>query len=371
MRCSFLLIAAGLGLAIPSVAESAQPLTAAITTLPSAAEVLTHYVRALGGAAAITRHDSRVSVTEYRTTRRPGVFKSVNYDRPFKSRSLTTAPDGTESSGGYDGDRSWSYDAEHGLSFDQGDAVLSARRDADMYYATRVQDYFISLRTVGIETFGGKRCYHLEGVTNWHTPNNQFYDVDTGLLVGYHFDSAWRGGPGDTIFLVSDYKEFDGTLMPTKFVTIDPKGTGTTTLVSVRNASIPDAVFAPPFVFKPEDHPVACPAGTQPKNGCLAVSGKSDDAASPWSGFARTAYLDGPGPGAPEGCIVVSTRGELDSTRGSLHFTAEGHYCPKVDVAQYRYTLDAAEARQFGLPPHGILDYDGPKGTETYVVSPE
>ena len=54
------------------------------------------------------------------------------------------------------------------------------------------------LELAGVTDFEGHRCYWLHGTTNWGKDNNQFYDVTTGLLVGYRFEddaskATWIG----------------------------------------------------------------------------------------------------------------------------------------------------------------------------------
>jgi hypothetical protein len=41
----------------------------------------------------------------------------------------------------------------------------------------------------GVVDFEGRRCYWLHGITHWRKDNNQFYDVETGLLAGYRYQS--------------------------------------------------------------------------------------------------------------------------------------------------------------------------------------
>lgn len=39
----------------------------------------------------------------------------------------------------------------------------------------------------------GRPCYHLKGINTWGKVNEHFYDTETGLLLGYAFNTAWRG----------------------------------------------------------------------------------------------------------------------------------------------------------------------------------
>lgn len=61
----------------------------------------------------------------------------------------------------------------------------------------------------GVTSFEGRTCYWLHGTTRWGKDNNQFYDVQTGLLVGYRFQADPSAGM--TVVLFQDYKGFGGS----------------------------------------------------------------------------------------------------------------------------------------------------------------
>jgi hypothetical protein len=119
-----------------------------------------------------------------------------------------------------------------------------------MYYPARVLDYFSSMEVVGVADFEGHPGYHLKGTNKWGIVNEQFYDANTGLLVGYKFNSAWRGGAGDKIEVFSDYKEFGGRLMPTRDAHNSAEGVQVQTTTSVTFDDVPDSAFALPEAIK-------------------------------------------------------------------------------------------------------------------------
>ena len=56
--------------------------------------------------------------------------------------------------------------------------------------------------------------------------NDHFYDVETGLLTAYEFESEGGGAPALTHEIFLDYRPMDGVLVSTKrVVKIKPKGT--------------------------------------------------------------------------------------------------------------------------------------------------
>ena len=132
----------------------------------------------------------------------------------------------------------------------RGDEAKSVARDADMYYHLHVTDYFKSFNVVGVQEFNGRPCYHLKGVNNWGRINEHFYDQQNGLLLGYAFNTAWRGGKGDATETFEDYKDFGGVLMPTKAISRDGDDLAITLTTSVTYDDVDDSVFALPEAVK-------------------------------------------------------------------------------------------------------------------------
>ena len=70
--------------------------------------------------------------------------------------------------------------------------------DTDLQYALHQPDYFLDFEFAGVSDFEGRRCYWLHGTTHWGKDDNQFYDVETGLLAGYRFQSDNSSSVADT-----------------------------------------------------------------------------------------------------------------------------------------------------------------------------
>ena len=106
------------------------------------------------------------------------------------------------------------------------------------------------MEVVEVSDFEGHTCYHLKGINKWGKVNEHFYDTTTGLLMGYRFNSSWRGGSGDESEVFSDYKDFDGWLMPTQAAHKSADGTQVETVTSVSFDDVADAVFTLPDAIK-------------------------------------------------------------------------------------------------------------------------
>jgi hypothetical protein len=226
-------------------------------TLPSPTEIVAKYDQALGGEAALRRH---ISSTMKGTREVHGPTKVVTLpfifyaSTPYLRLEKTSLPDHKGAVlNGFDGELAWSFDPRSGPTIATGDERESVKRDADFYYPLDELTWFKSIETVGLEEYEGQRCYHLHGINNWGKPNDHFYDQKTGLLVGYEFDSEWRGGPGLTHEIFSDYQKVDGVLVPMKqVIKIKSKSGSDWTVLQVLTYSsvtfndVDRAIFTPP-----------------------------------------------------------------------------------------------------------------------------
>jgi hypothetical protein len=227
------------------------------SALPAAKEVVARYDKALGGEAAIRRHTSS---TMRGTLEVQGATLPFTYydSAPYLRLEKVTFPGGVgDVLNGFDGELAWGFDPRSGPQIDTGDDRESAKRDADFYYPLDELTWFKSMETVGIEDFEGRRCYRLHGINNWGKVNDHFYDVETGLLTAYEFESDAGGAPALTHEIFLDYLPMDGVLVSTKqVVKIKPNGASDwNVLLTLKYASITfndvdPAVFAPPQVVR-------------------------------------------------------------------------------------------------------------------------
>lgn len=220
------------------------------TSLPTAAEVLNHYVAATGGREALLRHKSVTVHGRYQDRANHLDIQTIGYSKNLKAMQKAFLPGGKLYQAGYDGHVAWDMDPSGKVTIHHGDDAKSIARDADMYYHLHVLDYFKSMNVVGVQKFGGHDCYALKGVNKWNQPNEQFYDKDSGLLIGYLFDTKWRGGPGETTQLFEDYKDFGGVLIPTKSTGRDANSVTISLVTSVTYDDVDDSVFLLPDEVK-------------------------------------------------------------------------------------------------------------------------
>jgi hypothetical protein len=210
--------------------------------------VLEKYKQALGGVDAIRKVQSETRRGEAEGSGMEGKITFVSYSKPFKSLNKVHRPDGREITSGFDGSTSWEVGPD-GASIDKSIPLESVRRDADLQYALHQPDYFRKFELAGITDFEGRRCYWLHGTTHWGKDNNQFYDVETGLLAGYRFQSDDASSAPVTL-LFQDYKSFGGPLVATKSISRMGSQSQTATCKSVSYEPLPDSMFELPQAVK-------------------------------------------------------------------------------------------------------------------------
>jgi hypothetical protein len=226
--------------------QPSPPQNASERKLPSVAEVLERYVNATGGREALLRHKSMTLHGRYEIPAKKRSIATVFYTKQDKGLWKFMLPHGKEQISGYNGKIGWDVDPSGKVTLHKGDDAKSMARDADMYYHLHVMNYFRSMEVVGMKEFNGRQCYHLKGVNNWGKVNEHFYDKETGLLQGYAFNTAWRGGKGEATMTFDDYKDFGGVLMPTKTTSRDGDDITISVITSVTYDDVDDALFALP-----------------------------------------------------------------------------------------------------------------------------
>jgi hypothetical protein len=214
--------------------------------LPSVEKVLERFVKVSGGRDALLRHKSMTMHGRYQESARNLDLATAFYTKDGKMLQKIIFPDGREDLSGYDGQTAWDLDAHGKVSIHEGDEVKTIARDADMYYHLHVMNYFRTMEVVDVKEFNGRPCYHLKGVNNWGKQNEQFYDTENGLLLGYAFNTAWRGGKGDATETFEDYKDFGGVLLPAKDTSRDGDTLAVSFITDVTYDDVDDALFQLP-----------------------------------------------------------------------------------------------------------------------------
>jgi len=212
-------------------------------------QVLDRYKNALGGTKVIGNVQSETQHGEIETSGRTGKTRFVNYAKAFKAVQHLTLSDGTEIVSGFDGRVSWEIRGGK-ASIDKETPVESDRRDTDLQYALHQPDYFQTFELAGVTEFEKRSCYWLHGSTHWGKDNNQFYDVGTGLLIGYRFQADQSDSKKVIVLVFSDYQSFGGPKVATKRTMRDGNQVRTMTVKSVTYDPLQDSLFELPDPVK-------------------------------------------------------------------------------------------------------------------------
>ena len=218
--------------------------------LPTVNEVLERHVQATGGSKALLRHKSMTVHGRYQAPAQKVDYETIFFTKDGKMLLQAELGGGKQYQTGYDGETSWVLDPDGKVDIASGDEVKTAARDADMYYHLHVLNYFKSMQVVDVKEFNGRPCYHLKGVNNWGKVNEQFYDKENGLLLGYAFNTAWRGGKGDATDTFEDYKDYGGVRMAAKTTSRDGADLTISLITAVTYDDVNDDVFALPARVK-------------------------------------------------------------------------------------------------------------------------
>lgn len=217
--------------------------------LKTADQVLDRYKQVLGGVETIRKVRWETRHGEAEETGQAGKASFVFYSAPFKSLNKINLPNGDEITSGFDGNVSWTITPK-GAEIDKDTPLEAIRRDADLQYSLHQPDYFKKIELAGIPEFDGRRCYWLHGTTHWGKDNNQYYDLETGLLAGYKFQSDSSGSAVVTILLLKDYKNFGGPMVATQLINHTGDSTQTIRFTSVSYEPLDDSIFELPESIK-------------------------------------------------------------------------------------------------------------------------
>ena len=233
------LLAAGAAGAVPSRAQE----------LPSAEEVIARYVEAIGGAEAIRGHSS----THGRGTMEllgQGVRGEVQIYAAAAHKSLLVvsfADLGIEIRTGYNGEVGWSTDPMTGERILQGDELQQIVDESDYYADLHDPAGFQSMETVEMTEFAGRSAYKLRLVYNSGRESFEYFDVESGRLVGEESLQYSLMGAVNVRAFASDYQQFGDIMVPTKIVQeLGPGQTVQLTILSVEFDNVDPATFALP-----------------------------------------------------------------------------------------------------------------------------
>jgi len=190
---------------------------AAAQALPKAETILDRYVEVTGGKAAYQKH-SHEKMTGTITI--PEVGMTGNLTRyalaPDKEYSILQLGPLGKAESGFSNGVSWEKNAITGPRVKSGDEREQAAREATFNSQLEWRKLFPKAETLGSETVNGEDCYKVLVTPAAGKPETQFYSKKSGLLLKTNATAVSQMGEVPVEVEVSDYKNFDGVLYPTR-----------------------------------------------------------------------------------------------------------------------------------------------------------
>ena len=216
-------------------------------TLPDGPTVIRRFVEAMGGEAAIMQQTSR-HVTGTLEVPAQGVIGDLEvYAKAPNLVAVTVVIPGMVTvRNGYDGTAGWSVNPMEGPRILEGLTLQQMQQTADFYSMLYPKRLFAAVETIGEEEFEGTPCYRVKVTTVGGEEYFDFFDRNTGLLVGSVRTRATAMGDQEATSLVSDWKPVGGVLRPHKTVQRVMGMEQIMTFTSIEDGDVPDSVFALP-----------------------------------------------------------------------------------------------------------------------------
>ncbi len=187
--------------------------------LPAARALVAKYVTAIGGEAVLKRHQSRHAKGRIEVPAQGiGGTIEVYSAAPNKLFVRTDIPGMGLIRAGFNGDVAWTVHPAMGPMVLDGRMRDQMRQQADVLAPLHGEAYVKSVETVGKTVFEGRPSYKIKVVTQWGEEYHEFFDADTGLLLGYIRHQATPMGDIETTTVLSDYRDMDGLQVPMKSV---------------------------------------------------------------------------------------------------------------------------------------------------------
>jgi len=231
--------------------SAALSIEAADAPLPKAETILERYIEVTGGRKAYEKHKSESSTMSMEFIGKGIKGTGVRLtDGSNSYESMTLDGVGKIDTGVQNG-VVWESNAITGPRVLQGAEKADRLRDATFNSALQWRTLWKSAETTGIETVEGEECYRVVLTPAEGKPETSFYSKKTGLLVKKARVVASQMGEMPVEVFASDYKSFDGVLMPTK---VSQRMMGNEILVTQGdvkfNTAIPAEKFEPPADIK-------------------------------------------------------------------------------------------------------------------------
>ncbi len=230
--------------------KPAAPAATAVA-LPSGREIADRYVTAIGGREQFVRH-SAMHVTGTFDMPAAGITAPLEIysAKPNKTVVKITIPGMGEMLQGVDGAVAWDLNATSGPRLLAGKELQQRLQGADFDAALHNASNFSSLETVGLTDIEGTPAYKVRLVRISGDTSYEYFDPTTNLQRGAESTAETPMGKITVVAVMSDYKSFDGMLMPTTITQKMSTAQVTMKLASVEFDKVDPSIFNMPAPIK-------------------------------------------------------------------------------------------------------------------------
>ncbi len=215
--------------------------------LPPGRTIIDRFVEASGGKAAMAKHRSRRAVGHISMPAQ-GVEGDVEIlaARPALMRLRMTIPGVGEIQSGYDGTIAWSMNPLTGPMLMQGKSFEQTKADAEFDSQLHPDTQYRTLETVEKTTFEGRPAYKVRAVRTTGDEDFEYFDAETGLMLGAVITRESPMGPVKATHVASDYKDFGGVKIASRIV---QRLMGTEQIITISEIeydTVEKSAFVPP-----------------------------------------------------------------------------------------------------------------------------
>ena len=219
--------------------------------LPAAKDIIARYVKAIGGEPAYKAIKS-IRIRGQLSLAAQGLSGDIEIigARPARMRQkVTIAPIGTIEQG-FDGKNGWSLNPLAGASLQTGRELAETKDDATFDSQLFGPDLIKEMTVEGRQTFEGAEAYKMKMVFHSGSIQSTYFDINTGLLLGYEGERATPQGVIPTTHIVRDWKKFGTLLQPSVIVERGMQLESAMTVTSMEFDNVKDSEFDPPAEVK-------------------------------------------------------------------------------------------------------------------------
>jgi len=238
--------------ALAALVFGAAAACAADEALPNAETILDRYVEVTGGKAAYQKRKSEITTgtLEFAGPGLKGTLTRYAAD-PDKTYSAMEIDGVGKVEMGAGGSVAWEKSALLGPRVKAGEERTQALRESAFNGPLLWRKLYPKVETVAVETIGGNTCYKVVLSPAEGKPETMYFLKDSGLLLKTTMLAVNQMGEIPVESSVSDYKSFEGVLVPTK---VTEKAGGQEFTITIQNiqtnVQIPADRFEPPAEIK-------------------------------------------------------------------------------------------------------------------------